>query len=224
MQYISTILRPTTQDLTGEKFERLIVIGFRGYTTAGHAVWICDCACGNVVPCLADNLRSGNSKSCGCWKEDFPGHLTHGKSATPEYRIWNAMIQRCTNPKQKSYADYGARGIHVCERWAHSFEAFYADMGPRPTKHHTIERRVNTGHYEPDNCTWETRQTQNRNKSNNYMLTHNGITQCAAAWEVDTGIKRQTILYRKHNGWSDTDALTMPVGQFGHRRHRQIPK
>jgi hypothetical protein len=212
-QESSIPLDPRTKDLTGQTFGRLTVKAFAGYTHARQAQWICECIEGNVVTCLALNLKRGNSQSCGCLKRErtITAHTTHGKRSSPEYLVWNGMIQRCTNPGQKSYADYGARGITVCETWLNSFEAFYRDMGPRPSSQYTVERRNNTLGYTPENCFWATRTTQNRNSRKNIYLTLNGITQCAEQWASEIGIDRRTILWRKHRGWSDEQALTTPV-------------
>jgi len=88
---------------------------------------------------------------------------THGLSKTPEYRAWASMVQRCTNPNNARYDRYGGRGISICVRW-NKFENFLADMGPRPTKGHSVDRKDNEGNYEPGNCRWATRSEQQNNK------------------------------------------------------------
>lgn len=217
-----TSLHPRTENLLDRTFTRLTVIAFAGYTSTRQAQWICECIEGNIVKCFALNLKNGNSQSCGCLKREKTSiaHTTHGKRACPEYQIWNTMIQRCTNPNQKSYADYGGRGITACNAWTQSFETFFADMGPRPSPKHMIERRNNTQGYQPDNCLWETRITQNRNKRNNTPVTFENRTQCIAAWAEETGIPAATILYRLTHKWSIKDALTMSVSLSNKPHHR----
>lgn len=90
---------------------------------------------------------------------------SHGRYGTPEYRAWDAMKQRCTNPRARGYDGYGGRGIAVCDRWTYSFENFYADMGDRPTPEHSLDRIDNERGYEPDNCRWATRSEQQRNRT-----------------------------------------------------------
>lgn len=98
-----------------------------------------------------------------------------GWSKYPEYRIWNAVIQRCTNPKQETFERYGAKGVRVHPRWLYSFEAFISDMGRRPTPRHQIDRFPNRdGHYEPGNCRWATPSENSRNRSSNVMWEHDG--------------------------------------------------
>jgi hypothetical protein len=113
-------------------------------------------------------LKRGWTQSCGCLQKDrAKDNAKHGKTGSPEYHAWSAMIQRCTNPKTKQYKDYGGRGIRVCQKWKCSFESFYADMGPRPSKAHSIDRKDNDGNYEPGNCRWATEREQKMNTRQN---------------------------------------------------------
>ena len=95
-------------------------------------------------------------------------HMTliprHPAVKGPEHQAWANMIQRCTNPNNRAYKWYGARGITVCERWRYSFSAFYEDMGKRTSNLHSLERVNNNGNYEPSNCVWATWLEQNNNR------------------------------------------------------------
>jgi len=137
----------------------------------------------------------------------------HGGRHTPEYAAWTRMKRRCYNPKQDHYDRYGGRGIAVCARWLNSFENFLADMGPRPSPKHSIERKDNDRDYEPANCVWATLTEQTRNRCTNKLLTYKGRTQCLAAWAEEIGIGRSTLDRRiRHYKWPIERALTTPVG------------
>lgn len=121
----------------------------------------------------------------------------HGMTGTQELNIWRQMIRRCCNPRCPSYAEYGARGIRVCEKWRNSFTAFYLDMGKLPSPHHTLDRYPNKiGHYEPTNCRWATRKQQARNTTTNRELTLNGVTRSIAEWAEYLKIPIQTLYSR----------------------------
>jgi hypothetical protein len=126
------------------------------------------------------------------------------------------MKARCFYRNTPQYSDYGGRGITVCERWAESFDHFYADMGPCP-EGFSIDRVNTDGNYEPENCRWATRSEQQRNRRANRYLTANGCTLLLTDWSNATGIKVQTILGRLHHGWSEERALTTPVQKYARR-------
>lgn len=98
--------------------------------------------------------------------------VTHGMSKTLEYRSWKGVLERCRNSSSPHYANYGARGISICERWISSFPNFIEDMGLRPTPGHSIDRINVDGNYEPGNCRWATRSEQQRNKRPMAKKTH----------------------------------------------------
>jgi len=147
-------------NLTGMKFGRLAVLGRFGTTDAGQVIWKCICECGNIKNVLGNSLKRGRTISCGCYHSK--NHTKHGMSKSSIYKIWEGIIQRCTNPKNRKYSYYGERGITVCDRWK-NFMNFFQDMGPRPVNL-TIERRDNDKGYSPDNCYWATRSQQQKNR------------------------------------------------------------
>lgn len=157
-------------NIKGQRFERLIAIRpTKKRSSGGHVIWSCLCdrrffGCGKKVEVSSD--RWGITKSCGCLRDELTGKrfTTHGKTKTPEWRVWKDMKGRCHNPKCKDYKYYGGRGIRVCRRWRNSFENFLKDMGERPSPELTLERINNDGNYKPSNCKWATWTEQANNK------------------------------------------------------------
>lgn len=145
-------------DLTGLKFGKLSIIDLIGKNKHGKYLYSCKCDCGKQKLILGESLVSGNTKSCGC----FSKNLKHGYSETPTYKSWTSMIQRCNNPNNDRYKDWGERGITVCERWL-KFENFLEDMGERP-KNKTLDRTNNDLGYFKENCKWSTTKEQSNNK------------------------------------------------------------
>lgn len=129
---------------------------------------------------------------------------------TPEYMVWQALVQRCTNPKAKKWECYGGRGITVCTRWL-KFSAFLEDMGRRPGLGLEIERIDNNVGYQPGNCYWATRKEQTRNTRRNRFLTLNGLTLCLTDWAKRQGLTLAAIRKRIKLGWNVEDTLNTPL-------------
>lgn len=162
------------------------------------------------------NLTSGRTDSCGCLRNEKTADRskTHGLSHTRTYKIWWGMISRCYNKGNTSYPWYGAVGVTVCGRWrgTSGFENFLADMGEAPDRL-TIERKLSSGNYTPDNCCWATAGEQAKNKRDTVMLTVDGVTKCMADWAREYGVALKTLWYRIDKGWPHDRAVKTPVGQ-----------
>lgn len=168
----------------GARFDRLIVVAEPSHEGGRYPRVNVRCDCGTEKNLRVSVLGVG-TKSCGCLGRETTDKKarTHGMRNTSEYNIWTAMKQRCHNPNFRFYANYGGRGIAVCERWRKSFEAFYADMGPRPSKQHTLDRLDNDGNYEAGNVAWRTWSEQNSNRrpqlretcSNNHLRNDENV-------------------------------------------------
>jgi hypothetical protein len=169
---------------------------------ARHATYICRCECGREKRILGSQLRRGRSRSC----RSCPPRR-HGMTNSPTWRTWSGMITRCYNPHAVVYARYGAMGVRICDRWRDSFEAFLADMGPRPIGM-SIDRIDNSGNYEPENCRWATATEQACNRRSTRFLTLHGLTHPMAEWARRTGISKERIHWRLKAGWSLEDALS----------------
>jgi hypothetical protein len=201
-------------DLTGRRFGRLVACGpveIKRYPGVTHVVWACRCDCGSEARVPAGRLRSGQ-QSCGCKKSEDAKKkaTTHGLSkGNAEYKAWCHIKDRCHNPTNKSYARYGGRGIVVCDRWRDNFETFLADMGPRPSSRHSIERVNNDGPYSAENCRWATPTEQNNNKRSNKHVEAFGRRQTLAQWARELGVgysMLQQRIYRQK--WPVEKALS----------------
>ena len=198
--------RPYLKDLTGKRFTRLTVI--KESSRSGRRAWICRCDCGEVRTVITNGLNNGSSKSCGCLSTEIllSKITTHKMTNTKPYRIWGSMKQRCLNPDDTRYHDYGGRGIKVCDEWL-KFENFYKDMG-EPPKGKSLDRKDNDKGYNRDNCRWATASEQQRNSRNNIVITYKGETKPLIDWAEQLGIEYGCLVARIKRGWTIERAMS----------------
>lgn len=150
---------------------------------------------------------------------------THGMSWTPTWSAWVNMRQRCSNKKSTSYQIYGGRGIKVCDRWLgpDGFENFFDDMGERPGKGYSLDRRDNDGDYTPENCRWASRSVQNRNRCNVILIRFDDrLQRLADVYEkIQPDICYNAIKWRIKSGMSPKNAFTLPRAQCGRPKKQQ---
>lgn len=185
-------------DMIGKVFGRLTIIKFYGKDSHRCRVWICRCVCGNETKVTTQHLRSGHTKSCGCYNAEQAAirSTKHGLRSThrSEYETWKSMRSRCNNLNDKDYKYYGGKGVKVCDRWL-SFANFMSDMGARPSPKHQIDRFPNNdGNYELSNCRWATLEQQSRNRSDNRILEHDGRRMILSDWSRLFNINPSTLI------------------------------
>jgi len=209
---------PKKIDLTGRRFGRLVVLYECNERKNGKVVWHCRCDCENEVNVRSGGLTSGNTTSCGCYNRERVAevHTVHGMKRQgerhPVYDAWARMIQRCENPNDKCYKDYGGRGITVCGEWHDPVVFINWALVSGWQKGLQIDRIDNNGNYEPDNCRFVTPKENSRNRRNNRFITLNSRTQSLAAWAEEAGVNRVTLQSRIDRGrWPIERALTEPV-------------
>lgn len=194
----------------GQVFGRLQVTGVcpldrwkiyrRRNTTYYYPVMHVRCECGGSKDVLLTSLKSGTTQSCGCLNKEraLAANTTHGMSKTPEYKIWEGIKLRC-NPTTSKSSNYGKRGITISEEWS-SFEKFYEDMGPRPSKLYSIERLNNDKGYSKENCVWATRRQQQNNKRNTLFTVLNGEVVPLAEAARSVGVTYNSLAAKARAG------------------------
>lgn len=201
-------------DLTGLRFGTLTVLSeVIERNKRGHILYKVKCDCGKEKTVLGASLRSGGSRSCDkCYL--LTG--SHGMWKSKEFSIWSSMKDRCYNPNNSRYENYGERGIVVCERWINSFANFYTDMGD--SNGLSIDRiDVNSG-YCPENCRWATPTVQARNRTNNTTFEYKGEVKCVSEWCEIYNIASSTFHNRLKRGWSIEKTIETPVN-IKHRKN-----
>jgi len=188
--------------LSGKRFGQLIV-GDEFIKVKSQYSWKCVCDCGGVRWAKAAHLTSGMSRRCkSCHDKSRADRIVHGfcrkRSENREYHAWRNALNRCTNPKNKKYPDYGGRGIRMCPEWVESAQTFLSDMGPCPDGL-SLDRIDNTKGYEPSNCRWASYSQQNRNHRRNRIMP-NGM--CVTDFCISFGLDRthfNNILCRRND-------------------------
>jgi len=216
-----TLPGSNAQDLTGERFGRLVVVGFSNWRYHGktrHAVWTCRCDCGTVKTVESQPLKNGRTQSCKCLLAELSSLRAYKHGGEPKrlYRVWQSMKSRCYREKTLGFHNYGGRGILVCDEWKTSYEAFrdwaFANGWMEGLE---IDRIDVNGNYEPDNCRWVDDKEQAQNKRGNRRLLIDGEEKCLSEWAAISGNSQPCIRYRLEQGWEPSLAVfTPPQGRF----------
>ncbi len=209
-------------DLVGKQFGSLLVERRSNKNSRfRQPLWHCICNCGNKVVVLGQSLRTGHSTSCGCRTKEIIRQKAkiHGKSNTPEHKIWLGMLSRCNDQGSNVYRYYGGLGISICDRWQfgengkHGFECFLEDVGPKPSSNHSIDRIDPFGNYEPANCRWVTQLQQMNNRRNTRWVIYRGkeMALCDAVRAAGNIIHYEAAWIRISKcGWTVSDAIETP--------------
>ena len=206
--------KTSKQQMIGKRYGTLTVLSeVQLRNKNGHILYHVKCDCGKEKQVLGASLRSGASRSCNkC------SLLTgsHGMWKSREFSIWQSMKDRCYNPNNPRYKNYGGRGILVCERWKESFKNFFDDMGK--SNGLTIDRIDVNGNYEPGNCRWTNPKIQARNRRNNKVYTYMNETLCVSEWCEKLKIPISTFHNRINRGWSIDKIVETPINQMNRKK------
>ena len=191
------------------KYGKLTVVSVAGKDHRGIR-YDCKCDCGKLADNIAGrDLRTGNKTSCGCNYGNR--RRTHGMFGKRPYNTWNNMKRRCSEPSNKSYGSYGARGIRVCEEWNNSFESFWADMKEGYADNLTLDRIDVDGDYSKENCRWVDIKTQENNRTNNLIIKFNGEDRTLSEIADITGVNYSSIQNRLRAGMPIEEAVSIPL-------------
>ncbi len=205
-----------SKDMIGMTFNRLTIIERIPNTSYGIHKFRCRCICGKYTVVCKYPLTSGGTKSCGCYSQEVTSKImtkhghSKGRKRTKEFDIWKAMIARCYKINNKSYLNYGGRGIKVCKRW-HTFINFFSDMGNKPPLL-TLERIDNNKGYNLSNCRWATRSEQCLNTRRTKWIKYNGELKPLMKWARELNLNYGALQSRlKRFNWSVRDTLSTPT-------------
>lgn len=196
-----------SNNLKGKTFGKLRVIDKIGSNKHQKTVWNCKCVCGKEISVTGSDLVRGHSQSCGCARKEairrfnVSNKTKHGYAKHPAYNIRKKILDRCYNPENKNYHQYGGRGIIVYEEWINNPEAFVVWAENNGYKKGLqIDRIDNNGNYEPANCRWTTSKINNRNRRDNVLITIDGVTKNQIEWAEELNVHYSTIWRHRKNG------------------------
>lgn len=218
------------QDIIGQKYGMLTVIekldAFIDRGGRKRQKYRCKCDCGSIHDVDVYHLLSGKTKSCGCSKHNpQPRDNSHPYVGTRIYRVWANMVNRCTNPRNPAYKDYGGRGITVCDDWRNFITFHKWAMENGYTDEFQIDRIDNDSGYCPENCRWTDRITQANNKRQNVMMEINGEIDTMANIARRYGIDYKVLHNRvRMHGWSLERAISQPIRKSNRSNTRAIEK
>lgn len=221
-------------DTTGKTFGRLTVL-----RTFRNEKWFaaeCKCECGKIVVVPNSRVSSGHTRSCGCltnWRPPGSQPLVDGvpRSTHPLFATWSLMLLRCDATKAiEKHRRYWGRGILVCDRWRTSFEAFVADIGPKPSELHSVDRINNDGNYEPGNCRWATNEQQMSNRGRPIALAYSKTQFIGVFKQHHLYLTRVTIAGKRYvsRGFVTADEAAAHydelVSRHGLKRRLNMPR
>ena len=191
-------------DLTGKRFGNVTVLGLAEDVVGKPKRWLCRCDCGYEWTVRGSNLQSGHANNCRkcSFKAVSVARTTHGKRHEKIYNVWYNMIRRCELPNDKSYNNYGARGIKVCEEW-HDPGKFFEWAEETGYKHGLELDRIDVnGNYCPENCRWISHTANNNNKRNNVFVEMNGEEHTISEWCRILDVTAKKINYYRDKGYA----------------------
>lgn len=205
----------------GKRYWGLVVESYWGNTKGGKRKYILKCDCGNFTkPTVLYDVKSGKTKSCGCIRRETrqnmcKQNIKHGDASTRLWILWQSMKARCNRVER-----YIKRNITVCEEWEDyiNFKEWAILNGYRDDL--TLDRISNSNGYSPDNCRWATMKEQQNNKTNNRIISIDGISKTLSQWADEKGIGRATISWRIKNGWSDSELFIK--ADFANKQRKKV--
>lgn len=198
------------EDLTGCVFGKLTVLHESGFKRGRRVCWHCLCECGKESDVQANNLKSGNTTSCGHCHD-----IWNGRSGEKLYSVWDNMRKRCSDPNGKRYKNYGGRGISVCEEWKNNYLAFakWAEENGYEDGL-TIDRINNDGNYEPSNCRWTDRITQANNRTTNVIMEYKGFKGTIADICREFSANYGLVIERMNRGRTLAESIETKPGEM----------